>query len=58
MCFGVCLFRIKAMIARPPIVCFDFGALTMLDRIQTIPFKIIPKASQTPQYRGTLIQDV
>ena len=25
--FGACLFRIMAMIARPPITCFDFGAL-------------------------------
>ena len=27
MCFGACLFGIRAMIARPPIMCFDLGAL-------------------------------
>ena len=28
------------------------------DRIQTIPFKVIPEASRGPQYRGSLIEDV
>ena len=39
-------------------VCFAFGALKIRDRIQTIPFKMIAKASRGPQYRGTFIQDV
>ena len=39
-------------------MCFVFGALKIRDRIQTIPFKIVSKASRDPQYRGVLIQDV
>ena len=27
MSFGACLFRIRAMMARPPVTCFDLGAL-------------------------------
>ena len=39
-------------------MCFGFGAPKLRDRIQTIPFKVIPEASRGPQYRGSLIEDV
>ena len=39
-------------------MCCVFGALKIRDRIQTVPFKVIPKASRGPQYRGSLIEDV
>ena len=39
-------------------MCFVFAALKIRDRIQTIPVKVIPKASRGPQYRGSLIEDV
>ena len=37
---------------------FGFETLKIRDRIQTIPFKIIPKASRDPQYSRNLIEDV
>ena len=58
MCFGRRLFRIWPLLGRSCLMCFVFGALKIRDRIQTIPFKIICKASRGPQYRGVLIQDV
>ena len=39
-------------------MCFGFGAPKLRDRIQIIPFKVIPEASRGPQYRGSLIEDV
>ena len=39
-------------------MCFGFEAPKIRDPIQTIPFKVIPKASRGPQYRGSLIEDV
>ena len=36
-------------------MCFRFGVPKIWDRIQTIPFKAIPKASRHPQYGEILI---
>ena len=44
MRFGACLFRIRAMIARPPIICFDFGALNIQEGFSTIHIKSIRRA--------------
>ena len=35
---------------------FCFWGLKIRDRIQTIPFKVIAKASLGPEYRGSLVQ--
>ena len=39
-------------------MCFDFEALKLWDRIQAIPFKVIPEAFLGAQYCGSLIQDI
>ena len=46
------------MFGSPSLLCFGFGALKIRDRTQTIPFKVIPKASRGPQHRGSLTEDV
>ena len=41
MSFGARLFRIKAMIVRPPVMSFDCGSLQKYEGFSTIAFKSI-----------------
>ena len=50
MCLRAGLLRTWAMIARSPIMCFDFGALKKIGRILNNPFSI---NLQGPQNRGS-----
>ena len=58
MCFHRRLFRTWPLFGSPSLMCFVLGALKIRDRSQTIPFKIISKASRGTQYRGTLVRHV
>ena len=41
MCLGACLFRIRGNDVRSAIICFDLGALEILERFTTLPFQSI-----------------
>ena len=57
MCFGVGLFRIRAMIGRYPIMSFDFGCLNIQAGFSTIPFKSIYRDLRTVGAQGGRIED-
>ena len=44
------------MIARPPVMCFDFGALKMEERFSTIPFKSIHRDLRTVGAQGAALR--
>ena len=56
MCFRRRLFRIWPLLGRPCLMCFGIGALKMRDRIQTIPFEVIPKAARALSTMGALLR--
>ena len=56
MSFGAGLFRIRAMIGRPPIMSFDFGALKMQEGFPTIPFKSTHKDLRTVEAQGVRVE--
>ena len=56
MSFGARLFRIRAMIGRPPIMSFDFGGPKMEEGFPTIPFKSIYKDLRTVEAQGGVLR--
>ena len=56
MSFGACLFRIRAMIARPPIMSFDFGGRKMWEGFSTILFKSIHRDLGTVGAQGAVLR--
>ena len=56
MSFGASLFRLRAMIARPPIMSFDFGPLKIQEGFSTIPFKSIHRDLRTVGARGGILR--
>ena len=56
MCFCRRLFRTWPLLGSHSLMCFVFVALELRDRIQIIPFKIIPKASRAPSTVGTFFR--
>ena len=56
MSFGACVFRIGTMIARPPIMSFDFVGLKIWEGFSTIRFRSIHKDLRTVGAQGALLR--
>ena len=56
MSFGACLFRIRAMIARPPLMSIDFGGLKIFEGFSTIRSKSIHRDLGTVGAQGAVLK--